>query len=79
MGLLDGLMGNASKIAIDDVRDEFASVLANNEQLTQAYKLVRDLLVFTNKRIIFAQPLSLELKSKLAPSVQQALATNLFA
>ena len=52
MGLLDGLMGNASEADAGEVNNELAAILADNEQVVHAYKMVRDLHVFTNKRLI---------------------------
>ncbi|TKI55153.1 PH domain-containing protein [Brevibacillus antibioticus] len=52
MGLLDGLMGNASEVNIADVQNEYAQILANNERIEKAYKLIRDMFIFTNKRLI---------------------------
>lgn len=52
MGLLDGIMGNASEVNIKEVAKEFANVLAENENIEKAYKLIRDMFLFTNKRLI---------------------------
>ncbi|MEC0270743.1 PH domain-containing protein [Paenibacillus anseongense] len=52
MGLFDGLMGNASELNLADVNKEFAHVLASSETIEKAYKLIRDLFIFTNKRLI---------------------------
>jgi hypothetical protein len=52
MGLLDGLLGNASKADINEVEKELENILAENEKVELAFKLVRDLIVFTNKRLI---------------------------
>ena len=52
MGLLDGMLGNASKIDNASVQEEFAKLLAPGEQVEHAYKLIRDLFVFTNKRLV---------------------------
>ena len=52
MGFLDGLMGNASELKLADVQKEFAHILASSETVEKAYKLVRDLFIFTNKRLI---------------------------
>ncbi|ATF16595.1 PH domain-containing protein [Brevibacillus brevis X23] len=52
MGLLGGLMGNASEVNIADVQKEYAQILANNESIEKAYKLIRDMFIFTNKRLI---------------------------
>ena len=52
MGLLDGLLGNASEIEPSKIEGDFAQVMAPGEQIEKAYQLMRDLLVFTNKRLI---------------------------
>ena len=52
MGLLDGLLGNASKIDPAQIQQEFAKVLAPGEQVEHAYKLIRDYFVFTDKRFV---------------------------
>ena len=52
MGLLDGLIGNASEIETSEIQGEFGQVLAPGEQIEKAYQLIRDLFVFTNKRLI---------------------------
>ncbi|AJA49125.1 PH domain-containing protein [Clostridium pasteurianum DSM 525 = ATCC 6013] len=52
MGILSGLMGNASEIDIKHVEREFEKILVEGEQVEKAYKLIRDLFVFTDKRLI---------------------------
>lgn len=52
MGLLDGLMGNASEIEPSKIEGDFARVLAPGERIEKAYQLIRDLFVFTNRRLI---------------------------
>lgn len=52
MGFLDGLLGNASQVNLAEVQKEFAALLAPHEQIERAYKLVRDLFIFTDKRLI---------------------------
>ncbi len=52
MGLLDGLMGNASEIDPARIQGDFARVLAAGERVEKAYQLIRDLFVFTNRRLI---------------------------
>ena len=53
MGLLSGLMGNASEIEAGKLQTEFAQVLATGEKIEKAYQLIRDTFVFTDKRLIF--------------------------
>ncbi len=124
MGLLDGLMGNASEVDIDEITAELQDILSETETIASAYKLIRDMLVITNKRIIFidkqgmtgkkvsyqniplksitnyivetagnfdtdselkiwisgqSAPIEVELKAKLAASVQKSIADQLFA
>lgn len=52
MGLLDGMLGNASKIDAAKIQQEFAQILAPGEQVEHAYQLIRDYFVFTNKRLV---------------------------
>lgn len=52
MGLIDALMGNASKIDAAKIKDEFAKVLAPGETVEHAYQLFRDYFVFTSKRLV---------------------------
>lgn len=52
MGLFDALMGNASEVNLIELQDELEPILANEEELVLAYKLIRDMFVFTSKRLI---------------------------
>lgn len=52
MGLLDGLLGNASEIMPEVIRGEFATLLAPNEQVLKAYQLIRDFFIFTDFRLL---------------------------
>jgi hypothetical protein len=52
MGLLDGLMGNASKIDPATLQAEFAQILAPGERIEHAYQLIRDQFIFTDKRLV---------------------------
>ena len=53
MGLLDGLLGNASEVDAATLQTDFAQVLAPGERIEKAYQLIRDTFVFTDKRLIF--------------------------
>ncbi|HZY64955.1 MAG TPA: PH domain-containing protein [Rubrobacteraceae bacterium] len=50
--MLGGLMGNASEVEVPEVQEDFAQVLSSGERIEKAYRLIRDLFVFTNKRLI---------------------------
>ena len=52
MGLLDALLGNASEVDATEMQEEFARVLATGERIDRAYVLVRDAMLFTDRRLI---------------------------
>ena len=52
MGLLSGLMGNASQKNVDKVERDLEDILVPGEQVTLAFSLIRDLIVFTEFRLI---------------------------
>ncbi|NLY78572.1 MAG: PH domain-containing protein, partial [Lysinibacillus sp.] len=52
MGLFDGLMGNASEVDVGKVSEELKEILIPSEKVEHAYKVIRDMFVFTNKRLI---------------------------
>ncbi|MEW8978225.1 MAG: PH domain-containing protein [Symbiobacterium sp.] len=52
MGLLDGLMGNASEVNPAEAQQEFSVILAPGEVVEKAYRLIRDMFLFTNRRLI---------------------------
>lgn len=52
MGFLDALMGNASTANKETVTEELSRILVDGEEVDVAFKLVRDLIVFTDKRLL---------------------------
>lgn len=52
MGLLRGLMGHASEVDIEKVERDLEAILIPGEEVDRAYRVIRDLFVFTNKRLI---------------------------
>ena len=52
MGLLDGILGNASKVDSAKTQDEFGQILALGEKVEHAYQLIRDYVVFTDRRLV---------------------------
>lgn len=52
MGIFSGIMGNASEIDTKEIESEVGPLLYDSEQITKAFKLIRDLIVFTNSRLI---------------------------
>ncbi|MCQ0987833.1 PH domain-containing protein [Jiella marina] len=52
MGLLSGLMGLTSDVDVESVRDDLEPILIENETIVLAFMVVRDMLVFTDLRLI---------------------------
>ena len=60
MGLLDklggqivqGVLGNMSEIPVDQLQAEFGAYLMDGEHLQTGFKLVRDAMIITDKRLI---------------------------
>ncbi|MEV0111395.1 PH domain-containing protein [Nocardia sp. NPDC050799] len=52
MGLMDGIMGNAGQVEPARAQQEYQRLLGNGEQVYSAYILVRDAMLFTNRRLI---------------------------
>ncbi|MEC3653975.1 PH domain-containing protein [Bacillus siamensis] len=52
MGFINGLLGNASTISTAEAKEELARILLEGENVNAAFKLVRDIIVFTDKRLI---------------------------
>jgi hypothetical protein len=52
MGILSGLLGNASQADIADTEEALERILADGERVEQAFRLVRDMLIFTDRRFI---------------------------
>lgn len=52
MAIFNGLLGNASKVAPGEVQKEYVQILTPHETVEHAYKLIRDMLIFTDKRLI---------------------------
>ena len=52
MGLLGGILGNSSEISRESVIKDFGKLFWNGETVQKAYKLIRDTLIFTDKRLI---------------------------
>ena len=52
MGLLGALVGNASEVPAADLQTEFQTLLMAEERILCGYKLVRDMFMFTSKRLL---------------------------
>ena len=52
MGIISGLMGNAAETSVESVKKEYGKLLGGKEEIIQAYQWVRDLMIFTDFRLI---------------------------
>ena len=52
MGLLSALLGHASEADVEEVEQTLEKILGDGEQVERAFRLVRDLLIFTNRRFL---------------------------
>ena len=52
MGLISGLLGHSSKTDVSKVQEEFGPILVDGEEVLAAYRVLRDMVVFTTKRLI---------------------------
>lgn len=52
MGIFSGLLGHESEVDVNEIEEQFEQILAPGEEILKAYRLIRDLFVFTNKRLI---------------------------
>lgn len=55
MGIFNAILGNASEVNIDNVAKEFQPILIPGESIEKAFKLIRDMFIFTNKRMILVE------------------------
>lgn len=55
MGLFNAILGNASEVNLDDVKKEFEPIIIDGENIEKAYKVIKDMFIFTNKRLILVE------------------------
>lgn len=55
MGLFNAILGNASEINNEDVAKEFGPLLVQGEVIEKAFRMIKDMFVFTNKRLILVE------------------------
>ena len=66
MGLFGGLLGNASQKDIEKTERQLEDILTTTENVELAFSLIRDLIVFTDKRLILVDKSSLAKVTQLA-------------
>ncbi len=52
MSIFSGLMGHASAFDVDEAQAEYRRLLSDGEGIEAAFKLIRDVFLFTNRRLI---------------------------
>ncbi|MBO0903146.1 PH domain-containing protein [Jiella sonneratiae] len=52
MGLLSGLMGLTSDVDVEQVRSDLQPIMVEGEEIVLAFMVVRDILVFTDLRLV---------------------------
>jgi hypothetical protein len=50
--MLHGLFGNATEVDVKSLQKDLDSILVQGEQVVRGFKIVRDLFIFTDKRLI---------------------------
>jgi len=76
MGLLSGLLGNAAEADVADVEKHLERVLADDERIERAFQLVRDLIIFTNRRLMFVDRQGMTGKKTTYHSIPYRAITN---
>ena len=69
MGLLSGLLGAASETDAQKVERDVAQILIEGETVEKAYKLLRDLIIFTNRRLLLIDKQGLTAARKVYLSI----------
>ena len=55
MGLFNAILGNASEVNLDNIKKEFEPIIVDGENIERAYKVIKDMIIFTNKRLIIVE------------------------
>jgi hypothetical protein len=55
MGLFNAILGNASEVTVESASKEFEPILIEGEVIEKAFRLIKDMFVFTNKRLILVE------------------------
>lgn len=52
MGLFNRILGNASKVTSESLEEKYDKILIPNEIVEMGFELLRDVYMFTNKRLV---------------------------
>jgi hypothetical protein len=50
--MLQGLFGNATEVEAKDIKRDLDALLFEGEQVVRAFRIIRDLFIFTDKRLV---------------------------
>lgn len=50
--MLQGLFGNATEVNQKDLRRDLEAILYEGEQMVRAFRVIRDLFIFTDRRLV---------------------------
>ena len=76
MGIFNGIIGNASEVNLEKIQEDYGKLLGPTEKLEKAYKLIRDMILFTNKRMIIIDKQGVTAKKVEYRSVPYRAITN---
>lgn len=52
MGFLNKILGNASEVSLEKLKEKYSRLLCEDEQIELGFQLIRDTFMFTNKRLV---------------------------
>ena len=52
MSILSAIIGNAGAVGQEELNTQYSQLLCDGEEIELGFKLIRDLFIFTNKRLI---------------------------
>jgi hypothetical protein len=50
--MLQGLFGNATEVDVKGLQKDLDAILAEGEQVVRGFRIIRDLFIFTDKRLV---------------------------
>ncbi|BDC99871.1 PH domain-containing protein [Persicobacter psychrovividus] len=69
MGLFQKLMGNASAVSVEKLQKEYEPILMDQERIEFGFSLIRDVFLFTGKRLILIDVQGVTGKKKAYKSI----------
>lgn len=52
MGIFSSILGNAGTVTADELTKQYRALLTDEEEIEVGFKIIRDVFMFTNKRLI---------------------------